>query len=148
MRKPTACGYWRSTPACRNPTRSSSVDGQANHAIPVGLALGKKPHFESRQGEFSNAAKFYLRAFADGVVEHIADREQIERIPLEVPGTRVELQVEPGTRLSESGHQESYSYELAWIYAAGETEAEMQEKFFEVVDRLDIRIDESVALPI
>ncbi|MEX2587003.1 MAG: ATP-grasp domain-containing protein [Actinomycetota bacterium] len=120
----------------------ASVDGQANHAIPVALAMGKRPHFESRQGEYPCAAKFYLRAFSDGVVEHVADPERIERIPLEVPGTRVELQVEPGDRLSAKGHQESYSYELAWVYVAGETEQDLQHKFDAVVDRLDIRIEE------
>ncbi|MBW3591484.1 MAG: ATP-grasp domain-containing protein [Actinobacteria bacterium] len=122
----------------------ASVDGQANHAVTVGLALGKKPRFESRQGKFPCAAKFFLRAFSDGVVEHVADPERIEQIPLEVPGTRVELQVKPGDRLSEMPHQESYSYELAWIYAAGESESEILEKIDAVVDRLDIRIDEGV----
>lgn len=117
------------------------VDGQANHAIPVGLALGERPQFEQRQGEYPCAAKFYLRAFDDGVVKQVAGPEQIERIPLEVPGARVELQVAPGDRLSAMDHQESYSYELAWIYAAGETEQDILRIFHEVVDRLDIRFE-------
>ncbi|MEX2586874.1 MAG: ATP-grasp domain-containing protein [Actinomycetota bacterium] len=120
----------------------ASVDGQANHAVTVGLALGKTPRFEQRQGKFPCAAKFFLRAFSDGVVEHVADPERIERIPLEVPGTRVELQVGPGDRLSTKPHQESYSYELAWIYAAGETESEILQKIDAVVESLDIRIEE------
>jgi biotin carboxylase len=124
----------------------AKVDGAANHAVLVDLALGRRPNLPHREGPFRCAAKFYERAFRDAVVRRVPDRKRIEEIEARFPGAVVHLMVRPGTRLSDLGRQESYSYELAWIYMGASDEQSLLADHRALVEMLDIEL-ELVASP-
>jgi hypothetical protein len=119
----------------------AQVDGQANHGVSVDLALGRAPRHPRREGRAPRAAKFFLRAFDDGVVTSAPTPEALGALERTLPGVRVRLVCRPGQRLSDASHQDSYSYELAWIYVAGETEAELLDTYRTTVERLKLEID-------
>jgi hypothetical protein len=119
----------------------AKVDGAANHAVLVDLALGRRPDLPYREGPFRCAAKFYERAFQDGVVRSVPSRERIKEIEGRFPGAAVHVRVRPGTRLSDLGRQESYSYELAWIYMGAADEENLLADHDELVEMLDIELE-------
>ncbi len=119
----------------------AKVDGAANHAVLVDLALGRRPNLPHREGPFSCAAKFYERAFRDAVVRRVPDRARIEEIEARFPGAAVHVLVNPGTRLSDLIRQESYSYELAWIYMGASDEESLLADHRALVEMLDIELE-------
>lgn len=119
----------------------AKVDGAANHAVLVDLALGRRPRLPHRQGPFRCAAKFYERAFRDAVVRRVPDRKRIEEIEARFPGAVIQLMVRPGTRLSDLFRQESYSYELAWIYLGAADEESLLADHRALVEMLDIELE-------
>ncbi|HSH42862.1 MAG TPA: ATP-grasp domain-containing protein [Arenicellales bacterium] len=92
------------------------VDGRSNHEIAIDIALGRKPQFPRRQGEFKVAAKFFHRKFRDGEVVGVPSESEIREIQAAFPGTWINLQVKPGMRLSELPEQDSYSFAVAHIF--------------------------------
>ncbi|MFG2648109.1 acetyl-CoA carboxylase biotin carboxylase subunit family protein [Streptomyces sp. NPDC048436] len=133
-----------------NPRHSQShaelfeyVDGVPNHHCMVALALGQDPALPNRQGTYRAAAKWYYRWFADGVVHHVPDREQLDAIEEEIPGVRVDVVPEEAQRLSDVDQQDSYSYELAHIFTGGDSEAELQEKYDRCVAALRLAFDKT-----
>ena len=119
----------------------ASVDGQANHAVTIDLALGRTPHFPHRGGPFPRAAKFFVRTFQDGVLERVPTADEIARIEGDFPGSRIKLLLPAGVRLSDTPHQESYSYELAWVYTAGRTGEELARNFERIEERLNLHVE-------
>lgn len=92
------------------------VDGRSNHEIAVDIAMGRKPDFPRRQGEFKVAAKFFHRKFEDAVVTRAPGPEQFKQIETEFPGTTINPQVHEGMQLSDLSEQDSYSFALAHIF--------------------------------
>jgi hypothetical protein len=132
-----------------NPRHSQShaelfefVDGVANHEIMVRLGLGQDPGRRARKGKYQIAGKWYLRRFEDGVVTRVPTREEIAAIQERVDGTQIEIVPEVGRRLSELPEQDSYSFELAQLFVAAQTEQEMAEKYQACVDALPFEFDE------
>lgn len=119
----------------------NKVDGAPNHKSLVEVALNKKPHFPHREGEYRAAAKFYYRVFEDGVVLNIPSREDLKQIKEEIPGMRIKVWVEEGTRLSELYDQDSYSYKLASVYLGAQNKAELYEKRKHCFNLLNFKID-------
>jgi biotin carboxylase len=117
------------------------VDGAANHAVVVDLALGRRPAFPKGEGPYPHAAKFYERTLHDAVATRVPSRREIHAIEERIPGTRIHVLVREGMRLSELGHQESYSYEWAWVYIGGESEADLLRKHDAVVEALEIGLE-------
>lgn len=117
------------------------VDGAANHAVVVDLALGRRPDFPKGEGPFAHAAKFYERAFQDAVVTRVPSRREVHAIEDRIPGTRIHVLVREGMRLSDLSHQESYSYEWAWVYIGGEDETDVRRKHDAVVEALDVGLE-------
>lgn len=105
------------------------VDGSNHFAVMIDLALGQKPQFPHRQGEFVCAAKCFLRTHEDAVVKRVPSDEQIERVKERFPGTLVNIHVKEGIRLSEMPNQESYSYELGYLFVGAQNEHELLEKY-------------------
>ena len=54
------------------------------------------------------------------MVQSVPSQEQIAAARDRFPDVRVELDVEPGQRLSEMNVQESYSYEIGKVYVGAE----------------------------
>ncbi|WP_046470786.1 ATP-grasp domain-containing protein [Allosalinactinospora lopnorensis] len=131
-----------------NPRHSQSharlfefVDGIPNHQIQIHLALGREPILPRRQGPYNVAATWFVRRFEDGVVRRTPTTEEIARVESKVPGVRIQVEVAEGDRLSDKHGQDSYSYELARVYAGAEDEAELRKKYDTCVNELPFEFD-------
>ncbi|HKK14643.1 MAG TPA: ATP-grasp domain-containing protein, partial [Gammaproteobacteria bacterium] len=117
------------------------VDGVSNHQVVVDVALGQRPDFPHRQGPFRYAACCFLRHYRDGVVQALPGGDQVAAVRDEVPGLVFEPHVQPGTRLAELTHQESYSYVLAVVYVGADDPEGIRDAYGQCRRRLrfDIR---------
>ena len=112
------------------------VDGASNHQITVEVGLGNEPKFPSRKGKFNKSAKFFYRKWEDAVVSRIPTQVEVEEIQQAIPGTLIDIKVDEGIQLSEMNEQDSYSFELAWLFIGGKDENDLKAKFDECVKRL------------
>ncbi|WAL67493.1 ATP-grasp domain-containing protein [Amycolatopsis cynarae] len=132
-----------------NPRHSQShaemfeyVDGVPNHHCMIQLGLGNRPEMPYRKGEYRLGAKWYHRRFHDGIVRRLPSRAELDRLREEVPGTVVDLVPSPGQRLSDMDAQDSYSYELAFVYTGADSEEQLIEKYERVAGGLRFEFDE------
>ncbi|MEV1009395.1 ATP-grasp domain-containing protein [Streptomyces sp. NPDC049881] len=132
-----------------NPRHSQShaelfayVDGAPNHHAMLALALGRDPRLPHGEGPYKLAAKWYLRRFEDGIVTRAPSDDELAELARRVPGTAVNHTPPAGARLSELPEQDSYSYELAHIFTAADTEAELIAKYEECVRSLPFAFEE------
>ncbi|KNX38709.1 ATP-binding protein [Luteipulveratus halotolerans] len=95
----------------------AKVDGRSNHQVALDVALGKRPRMPHREGRFAVAAQHMVVHDEDAVVRRVPDERDLERIADRFPGTEVAVKVQPGDRLSDLPHQDSYRYVLATVYA-------------------------------
>ena len=119
----------------------NKVDGQPHQQIAVDLARGVTPRWRRHGGEFSVAAKHFMRRHEDGVVRRVPDSDQIERLHSEMPDIMFELKVDEGDRLSELPEQEEYSYELADLFIGADDESELLQKYERAAEILEFEID-------
>ncbi len=117
------------------------VEGASHQEVQVRLATGEEIDYPCGAGKFSIAAKFMLRRFENARVVAVPDREQIDRVRDEVPGTMIRLAVDEGDVLSEMEDQDSYSYEYAVVFIGGDSQEELERKYEEVVDRLTFEFE-------
>ncbi|MDQ4054761.1 MAG: ATP-grasp domain-containing protein [Actinomycetota bacterium] len=132
-----------------NPRHSQShawifeqVDGLANHQVMVRLGLGRNPELPHRQGAYPVAAKCFVRSFVDGVVTRAPSAEEVARIEAEHERVHVQLVAGRGQRLADLRQQDSYSYELARVYAAARDEDALVATYDEVVAQLGYEVEE------
>ncbi|WP_410598190.1 ATP-grasp domain-containing protein [Amycolatopsis sp. lyj-90] len=132
-----------------NPRHSQShaelfeyVDGVANHQIMVQLGLGQDPGARRNRGDYRIAGKWYHRRFRDGLVTRVPTRGEIAELEAEIPGVRIEVVPEKGARLSELPAQDSYSYELAHVFVAAQTQREMESKYRKCTEALRFDFEE------
>lgn len=119
----------------------AKVDGAPHFQVMLDVALGRTPRLLRGQGEFACAAKFFVRAYEDGVVNRVPSPEQVRAVTERVPGTRVHVAVQEGQRLSELHDQDSYSYELATIFVGADDHDQLERRFAEVRDALPFGLD-------
>ena len=117
-----------------------SVDGASHHEVMLDCALGRRPAFSRGQGSYPLAAKFMVRVRRDATVVRAPDAEELARIEDEIPGTRLQLTVSRGHRLSTLENQDSYSFEVAYIHVAAHDEAELIDKYRNCLERIDLRL--------
>ncbi|MGJ9421236.1 ATP-grasp domain-containing protein [Aeromicrobium sp. CF3.5] len=134
-----------------NPRHSQShakmfeyVDGVSNHEVLVELATGHEPSTMRGAGEHDVAAKWFMRAFGDGVVTRSPGPDDIARIEQELPGVTVHPMVGKGDRLSDQSQQDSYSFELAQIFMGAHDEDELTRIYRRCVEMLGYEIDGKV----
>ena len=120
------------------------VGGVSNHEVAVEVALGSRPRMPETGGEFTCAAAFFLRTYADAFVEAVPSEAWIAAVAREVPGTVVDLHVSEGMWLSELPEQDSYSYYLAIIYVGAHGQRELLRRYRRVVERLPFRLSPRV----
>jgi hypothetical protein len=123
------------------------VDGASHQAVAIRIAMGQKPEMPHRQGEYPHAAKFFLRAWRDAQVIRVPGPEELERIEAQVPGSSIIIRVGEGMRLSDIRDQDSYSYELAWIWIGGQDHADLMNKYEKVKELLDIELEDGPDAP-
>ncbi|MDT0441230.1 ATP-grasp domain-containing protein [Streptomyces johnsoniae] len=132
-----------------NPRHSQShaelfayVDGVPNHHVMLSLALGRDPALPHRAGDYALAAKWYYRRFGDAVVRRSPTEEELAALAGRIPGTHVNHVVPAGARLSELPEQDSYSFELAHVFTAADSEEELVARYDEVVKGLPFAFEE------
>jgi biotin carboxylase len=116
------------------------VDGLPNHHCMVSLGLGQDPALPERKGPYRFGAKWYYRTFSDGLVQRTPSAEELERLYERIPGVVVDINATEGVRLSDLDAQDSYSYELAYVYVGADSDEEMHDKYEAVVDSLRFEI--------
>jgi hypothetical protein len=119
----------------------AKVDGASNQRALLDVAQGRTPRMPVRKGDHGAAGKLYLRAFEDGVVASVPDEEDLRRVRERFPDTRINIDVEPGQRLSEMNVQESYSYELGHVFVGAEDHDGLDEAFDEIAAMLPIEFE-------
>jgi len=117
------------------------VDGVSNHQIALELALGRRPNFPHRQGEYGCAAKFHVRRFEDAYVTKVPTQEEIKKVQEQVPGVEIDLIVREGMLLSELIEQDSYSYDLAHVHIGAQDQKELLAKYHQVLELLPLELE-------
>ncbi len=118
------------------------VDGMSNHEVAVDIAFGERPSLANRQGEAAVAAKCYIiYEHKDGIVKRVPSEEEIKALGERFPGTKVRLDVEPGMRLGELMHQDSFSYRLGTLYIAGEDHDQIEKRYKACLEELNFEIE-------
>ncbi|MFC0267637.1 ATP-grasp domain-containing protein [Kushneria aurantia] len=113
------------------------VDGVSHQQVTVDLALGQSPDMPHREGKFAVAGKFFYRVFFDdATVTRVPETQELEALTREFPGTVIDVQVEPGQRLSELPEQDSYSFALAYIWMGADSSEQLEENYRQLADRL------------
>nr|WP_167109415.1 ATP-grasp domain-containing protein [Amycolatopsis granulosa] len=132
-----------------NPRHSQShaemfenVDGVPDHYNMIELGLGRRPRMPRGRGEYRIAAKWYHRRFEDGIVKRVPTAAELERLRAEIPGVEVDIVPAEGQRLSEMDAQDSYSYELAFVYVGADSEEELKDKYQRTIDSLHFEFEE------
>ncbi|MFW2512419.1 ATP-grasp domain-containing protein [Demequina sp. SO4-13] len=118
------------------------VDGVANHAYMLDLALGRRPTPRTGNGRYGVAAKWFVRSFTDGVVARTPTDAEIAACEREIDGVRVHVTVDEGERLSAGFGEDSYSYVLAEIFIGAADERDLTNKYSRCLDALPFEIDE------
>lgn len=120
------------------------VDGATNQKNVLDLALGRRPDFPHRRGDYALAGKFMMRLFKDdlddGIVERVPTAEDTARIQKAYPDTRVQLLVEAGMCLSELQFQDSYSYEIAVVFIGADRQKALLDRYSDVEKHLQFEI--------
>ncbi|MCE8033432.1 ATP-grasp domain-containing protein [Billgrantia tianxiuensis] len=118
------------------------VDGMSNHEVAVDIAFGERPSLANRQGEAAVAAKCYIPyEHRDGIVRRVPSEEEIAALAERFPGTKVRLDVQPGDRLGDLMHQDSFSYRLGTLYVAGEDHDQIEERYKACLEALQFEIE-------
>jgi len=116
------------------------VDGMSHHQVMLDLALGKQPVFPHRQGPYRYAAKFMWRIHSDAMVIRVPTEEEIRAVIGHISGTEIQLNIREGMRLSDLNYQDSYSYEIAVVFIAGDSEQELLQKYHDVQKALPLEL--------
>jgi biotin carboxylase len=120
------------------------VDGASNHQPMVEVGLGRHPTMPHREGQYCYAAKFFYRKFDDAVVDGVPSAAKVRAIQQQVADSLIKVNVREGMKLQHLREQDSYSYDIAWIFVAANTRQQLQDKYRQCVKALDFRFS---ALP-
>ncbi|MGD8567410.1 MAG: ATP-grasp domain-containing protein [Gammaproteobacteria bacterium] len=118
------------------------VDGASNHQPMVQVGMGQRPTMPYRRGSYRYAAKFFYRKFEDAVVERVPSRKEVETAQLQIPDALIKVNVSEGMKLWHLREQDSYSYDIAWIFVTGNSRRQLQDHYQQCVDALDFRFAE------
>jgi len=119
----------------------AKVDGASSQRAMLDVAQGRTPRMPYRRGDHQVAGKLYLRTDQDGLVRAVPDHEAIRAVQDRFPGTRINLDVEVGTRLSELNIQDSYTYELGHVSVGADSHAQLDERFDQIATMLPFDIE-------
>lgn len=117
------------------------VDGAPHLSVLVDLALGRRPCHPRGAGEHACAARFFLRAYDDGVVTRVPSPALLRELERRHPGARVSIRAALGERLSHRANRESYSYELGTVDVGGRDDKELKRRFAAISRELSLAVD-------
>ncbi|AOS98074.1 acetyl-CoA carboxylase biotin carboxylase subunit [Microbulbifer aggregans] len=112
------------------------VHGVSNHEAALDIPLNRHTDFSGMQGDFHCAAKFMLRRYEDTTVTRVPTRGEIKALEEQVPGCKISILVDEGSRLSDLASQDSYSFEVANICLGGQDQEEMLLRYRDVARAL------------
>lgn len=119
----------------------AKVDGATSQRALLDVSMGRQPRMPRRLGRYPVAAKYFLRAFEDGVVRHAPGQAQLDELAERFPSLRLELDVEEGDRLSEAlTVQESYSFELGRVWFGADDHDDLERRFEQIQQILAFEI--------
>lgn len=116
--------------------------GASHHEVAIDIALGRRPTFPRAEGRYPMAAKFMPRVYGDAIVTRVPSEDEIAAITRYHPELRVDVAVEEGMQLSDLRGQDSYSYEIGDLFFGAQDEAELHQKFQELMKQLDFQFSE------
>ncbi|MDZ7676194.1 MAG: ATP-grasp domain-containing protein [Acidimicrobiales bacterium] len=120
----------------------AKVDGASSQRAMIDLAQGRTPRMPYRLGDFPVAAKYFLRTTVDdGIVRSVPSEDDIAAVAERFPGTRIEIAVSVGTRLSDLPVQETYSWELGRIFFGADSHDALESTFAEIESMLPFEIE-------
>ena len=122
------------------------VDGEYHHSVMIDVALGNNPEFSQGKGAFKTAAKFMIRRFEDGLVERVPQKNEIDDVKRNFPGTEVIIGVSSGMLLSELRDQDSYSYQIGDLFMGAGSNRELLKKYQVALSMLPFRIESKRAV--
>lgn len=123
------------------------VNGMSNHEIAVSVSLGKRPHLPAPDpGRM--AAKFVLTKLDDAVVTKCPSEQELVRIGEEFGDVLVEMVVEEGDTLSELRGQPVYCFNVAEVWIAASSRAELMEKRARLAEKLPLEFSDGGSLTI
>jgi len=119
------------------------VHGLSHQSHMLDLALGRRPRELPDAGRFQRAAKCFLRVYQRGRVRRVPSAAEVEHLQEDLPGTSVQIHVEPGQHLDELPDQDSYSYEVGYLVIGADDETELLETYEAALERLTFEIERS-----
>jgi len=122
------------------------VEGASNHQVAIDVALGREPDFHRNDGPFACAAKFMLRRYADVTVTRVPTPEEIAEVEALFPDSRVVVLVESGQRLGELRDQDSYSFEIAYLFLGAQNQEALLTDYREAARRLPFEFSDGRAV--
>jgi biotin carboxylase len=117
------------------------VDGASHQQVMVDLALGQRPAFPCRQGDFRVAGKFMVRVHEDGIVRGMPSAAEIARVQERFPEARIHPMAATGTLLKHLPYQDSYSFELAEIFLGADSQKELLRKYETCLELLTFDVE-------
>ena len=119
----------------------AKVDGASSQRVLFDVARGKEPRMPRRRGDHAVACKYFLRVTRDGIVRSAPSAAEVAAVERRFPGTRVDLTVATGTRLSQLPIQEPYSYELGRVFTGADDDTTLEDRIQQITDMLRFDID-------
>lgn len=120
----------------------AKVEGRSNHQVAIDVALGRRPQMpDGGGGDHAVASQYMVTCETDAVIRAVpsqADRDRVEEL---FPDTQVNVTVEPGDRLSELPHQDSYRYVLAMVYAGDRDRDALDKRLAAIEDILTFEME-------
>lgn len=117
------------------------VDGISSQRIGFDIVIGKRPDPPRRMGPHAVAGKFFVRAYESGQVTRVPNVEQIDLLRESFPGLMVEPLVRVGDQLAEMEDQDSYSYELAYVWMGADSRSQLVNDWDKVRKALSFKVD-------
>ncbi len=119
----------------------AKVDGASSQRALLDVAMGRQPRMPHRLGRYPAAAKYFLRAFEDGVVQRAPGEAELAELAERFPAARLEIDVEEGDHLSEAlSVQESYSFELGRVWFGADGHDDLERRFEQIQQLLAFEI--------
>lgn len=119
------------------------VEGVPHKEVMLDVALGRRPDYPARRGDFRCAAKFMPRLYGDhddAIVRHVPEVDRLAEIEAAFPGSEIQLHVTEGMRLADCHHRDPYSYELAAIFMGAQSRRALRRDFKRLWDAIGLKI--------
>ncbi|MCO8127853.1 hypothetical protein NHL50_11600 [Acidimicrobiia bacterium EGI L10123] len=119
----------------------AKVDGVSNHQIALDVALGMEPRIPDDKGTYEVASKCIILHREDGVVTRVPSEQELAELERRFPETVFTIKVEPGDRLADLPHQDSYNYGLGDVYLGGDDPDDLERRWQELSSSLLFEFD-------